>query len=885
MQDERKTKAQLIHELRSLRDQAQRLSANLQGDADPAARSEARFRKIFDHSNDAIFVIDPFEDIIHDCNPKACAMLGYSRDELLSLSVSAVHPQEMPALQAFARAVFDKGSGWTNELTCLTKNGSRLPSEISASVLHLGDKTALLAFVRDITLRKDAEKQLRKMHDELERRVQDRTAELTRANQKLKQQIAERRQVEQALRAVTEGTLAVTGGDFFRSLVQHLASTLQTSVVFVTECTDVAKTRVRTLAFVKSGELKENIEYDVAGTACEKVIQGELCVYPEKLEELYPKEEGFQSYVGVPLLDSAGELIGHLAILDDKPMLKTTYYSSILEIFAARAGVELERKRAEEALQESEERFRSGFKNASIGMAMTATDGYFISVNKALCRMLGYSEEALLAKRFQEITFPDDLEKSVVNFQKVKQGEIDCSQIEKRYVHSQGDTLWAITTASVVRDLEGKPWYLFAQIQDITERKRAEQALQRYTKRLETLQEIDRAILAARSLEEIAGAALQRIQQLAPCQRATVVLFDFELHETLNIATHARGKTKLGAGGRFPLDAFEGIDELRQGKSRIVNDIQNHVGTEIVERLRAEGIRSFISVPLMVKNKLLGAFNLGSQHPEAFSEEEVQIAREVTDSLAIAIQQARLHDQVQRHAAELEERVAERTAELESFAYSISHDLRTPLLAIDGFAQLLAEDYLGRLDAEGQRYLRTICDNSKNMGQLIDDLLVFYRIGNQKMLPTKIDMTSLARQAIDRLATMQTKRKPQFKLKRLPAAFGDQAMIRQVLVNLFSNAVKFTTVKEKAVIEVGSEVKNGETVFYIKDNGVGFDMQYADKLFGVFQRLHSEEQFEGTGVGLALVQRIIQRHGGRIWAEGRVDDGATFYFTLPQKEN
>lgn len=218
--------------------------------------------------------------------------------------------------------------------------------------------------------------------------------------------------------------------------------------------------------------------------------------------------------------------------------------------------------------------------------------------------------------------------------------------------------------------------------------------------------------------------------------------------------------------------------------------------------------------------------------------------------------------------------------ELEAFTYSVSHDLRAPLRAISGFAEAVIEDYAPRLDDEGKRYLGLIQDNAHNMGRLIDDLLAFSRLGRQELTVTEVDMESLAKEVFDELSAQVTERNIEFTVRSVPPARGDRSLIRQVLANLFSNSIKFTKPREKAVIEFGYLPDMGDGVYYVKDNGVGFDKKYAGKLFGVFQRLHSAAEFEGTGVGLALVYRIISRHGGRVWADGEVGKGAVFYFTM-----
>ncbi|MFQ5791800.1 MAG: ATP-binding protein [Acidobacteriota bacterium] len=238
----------------------------------------------------------------------------------------------------------------------------------------------------------------------------------------------------------------------------------------------------------------------------------------------------------------------------------------------------------------------------------------------------------------------------------------------------------------------------------------------------------------------------------------------------------------------------------------------------------------------------------------------------------------------------LERRVAERTAELEAvnkeleaFSYSVSHDLKAPLRAIDGFSRILHDDYAGRLDAEGQRMLDVIRNSTQQMGRLIEDLLTFSRAGRHEIQLADIETRELVRAVFEELKSGALGRNLRLRLPSLPPIRGDRTMIRQVFGNLLSNAIKFTGSKRTAVIQVGCRTGRDEDVYYVRDNGVGFDMAYVNRLFGVFERLHYSDEFPGTGVGLAIVKRIIERHGGRTWAEGALNKGATFYFTLPRK--
>jgi two-component system sensor kinase len=241
---------------------------------------------------------------------------------------------------------------------------------------------------------------------------------------------------------------------------------------------------------------------------------------------------------------------------------------------------------------------------------------------------------------------------------------------------------------------------------------------------------------------------------------------------------------------------------------------------------------------------------------------------------------------------DLEKQVAERTralettnAELESFSYSVSHDLRAPLRAIHGFSRILLEDHKAELVPEAQRLLGVIDQNTRRMGQLIDDLLSFSRLGRQELTASPVDMQDMAATAADEVRRGEGERRIEIAVAALPPARGDRSLLRQVVNNLLQNAAKFTRGTADAHIEVGYSANgDGYNVYFVKDNGAGFDQRYAGKLFGVFQRLHSADEFDGTGVGLAIVKRIVQRHGGRVWAEGTVNGGATFYFTLPASD-
>ncbi|HEY6735508.1 MAG TPA: ATP-binding protein [Roseiarcus sp.] len=263
--------------------------------------------------------------------------------------------------------------------------------------------------------------------------------------------------------------------------------------------------------------------------------------------------------------------------------------------------------------------------------------------------------------------------------------------------------------------------------------------------------------------------------------------------------------------------------------------------------------------------------------------------RRTRDRLQVEVEQrARREDEIKSLNRELEKRAAELEAsnkELESFAYSVSHDLRAPLRHLAGYSELLQKHAASSLDNKGHRYIQTILASAKRMGNLIDDLLAFSRLGRTETRRTAVDMQQVVKEVVAELGRDTKGRDIAWKIGALPVCYGDRSMLKLVVVNLVSNAVKFTRIRTRTEIEIGCVDGNNEVEVFVRDNGAGFDMQYANKLFGVFQRLHLAEQFEGTGIGLATVQRIIHRHGGKVRAVGAVDEGAAFYFSLPYAQD
>jgi signal transduction histidine kinase len=394
------------------------------------------------------------------------------------------------------------------------------------------------------------------------------------------------------------------------------------------------------------------------------------------------------------------------------------------------------------------------------------------------------------------------------------------------------------------------------------------------------MQSMHRAFSAERT------AAIAELKANAPADEAKRLLRDFDAAGAAmeEMTADARmvfsflreNNTAKARQSMIEMDRkFIQVDALDDLLTKHVGEIQTaHLNAQhaVAESLRQWEYVLAGLVAMMVVGAAVYGWKLSQRVGALFDEKELHI------------------EQIRQFNEELERRVIDRTAqleasnkELEAFSYSVSHDLRAPLRGIDGFSRILLEEYGPKLDPEAQRYLGIVREATKKMGQLVDELLAFSRLGRQQIAKQRVATEAIVRETLVGLEHEHDGRRVELRVGHLPPCDADPALLKQVYMNLLGNALKYTRRRECAVIEIGCAThSNGadELRYFVKDNGVGFDMKYAHKLFGVFQRLHRAEDYEGTGVGLAIAQRIIHRHGGRIWAESAPDNGATFYFTL-----
>jgi len=335
----------------------------------------------------------------------------------------------------------------------------------------------------------------------------------------------------------------------------------------------------------------------------------------------------------------------------------------------------------------------------------------------------------------------------------------------------------------------------------------------------------------------------------------------------------------LWKGSRFPMSRCISGWAMLNRRVAVIEDIYADPRIPL-DAYQPTFVKSLVMIPIRTESPI-GAIGGYWATRHAATEEEVRLLQTLADSTSIAIENVMLYSGFEDAVRELTSVLAAANRDLESFSYSVSHDLRAPLRAIQGFSQLLFTEYAHRLDGTALNYLHRILGSTKRMGQLIEDLLNLASLGRVTLRQTTVDLSALAREIFDELYVISPRTQVKLMIEGRMTAEGDPGLLHIALQNLFSNAWKYTSKRVEARIEFGRKMgEDGKQIYYIRDNGAGFDSQYADRLFGVFQRLHAESEFPGTGVGLATVQRIIHRHGGKIWAESAVNKGATFYFTL-----
>ncbi|MBZ0133187.1 MAG: PAS domain S-box protein [Rhodocyclaceae bacterium] len=660
--------------------------------------------------------------------------------------------------------------------------------------------------------------------------------------------ITESERAAKSLRHIIDGTARATGTAFFRALTLNLAQATGLGRAMVAEVLPDRR-HARALAYWDGQECRQGMEYLLKDAPCQQVIdEGEAC-FPDRVAELFPNDlalalHGIRGYYGARLESSDGVPLGVLVVMDNAPIRDRADIASLVSVFAARAAAELERLGAEAALRSTGERFASVFSTSPTPIAITVmAEGRFEDVNPAFEKTFGWSRNELLGRSAIDIGIwqsPAERERWVAELRTNHRTR----DFETVHLTKTGEPLTILLSAETI-EREGV-LHIIAFARDETQRRRAEEAKRAALERFEAI------------FQHAPNVAIQGFDA-----RGTIMHWN-RASETLY------GIPSDEAIGRPLQELLHTPDTVREFES-------------VVADICASGMPSAPGewpIPLRDGREIWVLSTMFPVFSEGMVAEIFCMDVDITD-LKLA------NESVRRLNVELEARVAARTAELarlnkelEAFSYSVSHDLRAPLRSIEGFGRLLELDCADLLDATGRDYVSRMCRSAKRLAQLIDDLLDLTRIDRAEIRPVQLDLSTLAGEIVEELRQGAPERRVRIAIAPGLQAQGDPQLLRIALQNLLENAWKYSGRTAESRIEFGCEDSSGERVYYVQDNGAGFDMAYADKLFVPFQRLHSPHEFEGTGVGLASVSRVIKRHHGRIWAEAAPGQGATFFFTL-----
>jgi PAS domain S-box-containing protein len=588
-------------------------------------------------------------------------------------------------------------------------------------------------------------------------------------------------------------------------------------------------------------------------------------------------EMAFTFYVGVYGLSN---LVGHFLkiiafYLIYKAVIQTAFIKPYDLLFR-------DLIRQQEALREEKRRAQSYLDVAGI-IVILNIDQTIALINQSGCRLLGCEEREVIGKNGFDTFVPERIRNEAkAAFSKRITGALEGIDFyENPILTGSGEERMIRWHSSLLKDENGRITAVLSAGEDITEWKKAEAERAQLATfpqlNPNPLVEVDLTgkVLFLNPVAERLLPDLRRLGAEHPWLEGWEAWVGGFLGDRVQ-----EGRREIAVGERWYNQTMYFVEEI--GRIRIY-------GLDITKRKRAEEtllkIHEELEQRVRERTSQLDAANRQLTH-------EIEERKKHAKLLDLAVEELHMAQRaLQQSHAELERRVVERTAELEaanreleSFSYSVSHDLQTPLRAIDGYARMILRKHADRFDEETRQKFNTIRSNAQMMGRLINDLLSFSRLGRTEITPSKLNMDGLLVDAWKELQVIHPERKMKLNVKDMPPAFGDRMLIKQVLLNLLSNAIKFTRYREDATIEAGGYADGQYLVYCVRDNGIGFDMAYHDKMFGVFQRLHGNEDFEGTGVGLAIVQRIIHRHGGRVWAEGGLDQGAAFFFSLKNKE-
>ncbi len=782
-------------------------------------KQEEKFRSLFEEANDAIF-IQTKEGEIAAANKKACALLGYSMKELVALSMQDIFPPNFAPLLPRYMHENSLKKGVRFEAVNVHKDGRLIPVEVSASYSGKGRERRILTFVRDITDRKDAEEKIRQQRTYLQALIEH---------------------TPLAVVAIDLNGDITTCNPAFERLFQYSREEA------------ITKPLDSLVAF--------HDQVQEANKITQKVVNGGrvhvVTVRSRKDGTLVDVE-----IFGVPVM-IRGKRIGAFAIYQDIT----------------------ERKRAQEALQKSEEQYRSLQANVPIGLFRTTPDneGRYRSANPTCVSILGYDSFDELAQVKVIDTYVNVKDRALFRKRLLIEGSVDGMELQLR--RKDGSHFWARISASLVSDRKGKALSIDGILEDVTEFKRMESDREERLRRTQVLSKIALQLIRATDIKQILNLISECALQLLNCRVAAVGVLDDKKEKIAHTALSKHPKVTENYSAQLLLTGNNGFYQPIHEKKHITMRInaldeaqkKNLAGGKSLEKLLATalvGANDTVNGLIVVADPL--------ESVEFRKEDEFYITL-LAHYATVALSRTLNMIALKKARSELSERakaLARSNADLEQFAYVASHDLQEPLRMVSSYMQLLERRYKNKLDADADEFIGYAVDGANRMQRLIRDLLQYSRVATRGKPFKSTDTSKIMQQVIKDLQCPIEESNAEIECKALPTVLGDESQLGQLFQNLVSNAIKYRDEKSPE-IKVSAARINGNWRFSVKDNGIGIDQKFADKIFVIFQRLHGNTEYSGTGIGLAVCKKIVERHGGRIWVESKVGEGSTFNFEIP----
>ncbi|MBE7379794.1 MAG: PAS domain S-box protein [Leptolyngbya sp. SIO1E4] len=816
-------------------------------------QGEEQFRRIVEHAKDITFLLDAEGNFVYT-SPNLSQITGFTPQEVAGKPFAPfIHPDDLVLCEAVFHRVLSTGQDQEEiEFRTCHKAGYWIWQSASLACSQDGSGNPLVLGV-------------------------------TRP-------IEERKQREQALQLLVEGTASHTGEAFFQSCIGHMASLLKVDAVLIGKWADAHKCRVHTLSFLIEGQLRENFDYDLAGTPCELVVQGKPAYFAEGLVALFPNDpllasERLDSYLGLPLVSSNGEVIGVIAVLNRGSLEFDPDREMFFRIFAARVGAELERQQAETALRQGEEQFRTLIENVPGAVYRCRSDEWWTMtfLSEAIADLTGYPAADFMNKPGRSLA--DLLTKSdVTAVNAVMRQAVDAHQpyvVEYPITHANGSERWMYEKGQGIFDDAGNLLWLDGVIVDITNRKRAEMLLTSQKQVLEL-------IAADAPLDATLALLVSTFEKLAHCSTGSILLLDDSgqhLHHSIAPNLPEAYQQLVDGLEIGPAVGSCGTAAYRKAPVIVTDTQSDPLWSQWRDLARRFNLHSCWSMPIMSsQGTMMGTFALYFDRPQAPTADHWQILETAAHLAGIAMERKRTAEELYRakEAAEMANRAKSQ------FLANMSHELRTPMNAILGFAQLMARDT--SLSPQQQGALNVINTSGEHLLDLINDVLEMSKIeaGTITLSPHPFDLRHLLR-------TLQDMFQIQAEAKQLTLRFtlddavpryivGDEGKLRQVLINLLGNALKFTQVGHVALTvqaEAPTAAANGTLTFAIEDTGPGIPDEVLPLLFKPFvQAIHHVPGEGGSGLGLAITQQFVQLMGGAIAIATEVGQGSTFTFSI-----